>query len=317
MTSGFNYNNSVPIGIIFNKNINEYNTSVFSILNYFMDNTLHTDIYNKGRLNFKYSTDNNIRGDIMFSNDLYCIGGIKTKNYSNSELINSFAWLTKGKQYNEFDPIGNPSHDNVILYILGGRYNNENIQSGKTIQIKDGTQGNRKVLTSDNNGVASWDYVNYGTGNAYIVDLSDSYNFAVQTGIGIYIDDEWSLSGIYGGYFIIDMLSTAPLQRNINIILPHGNELENINMAEYSFRISNIYDENININIIAKRPEGDIDLLALTTNEKMLLKYSIETPNILNFTVKIINRWWYVIKREFMQSPINKVNIPIPYIPQM
>ena len=48
LTSGFNYNNSVPIGIIFNKNINEYNTvekeSVFSILNYFMDdigNTLY------------------------------------------------------------------------------------------------------------------------------------------------------------------------------------------------------------------------------------------------------------------------------------
>jgi len=323
LNSNHNYNENAykPIGINIKKIINNSLESVFNISNYFMDDigeTLHTDIYNKGRLNFKYITNNNIKGDIkgdiMFSNDLYCIGGIKTKNYSNSELINSFAWLTKGKQYNEFDPIGNPSHDNVILYILGGHYNNTNIQSGKTIQIKDGTQGNRKVLTSDNNGVASWDYVNYGTGNAYIVDLSDSYNFAVQTGIGIHIDDEWSLSGIYGGYFIIDMFSTAPLRRNINIILPYGNELEDINMAEYSFRISNIYDENIDINIIAKRPGTgrDIDLLALTINEKMLLKYSIETPNILNFTVKIINRWWYVIKREFMQSPINKVDVHIP-----
>ena len=256
MTSSFNYNNSVPIGIIFNKNINEYNTvekeSVFSILNYFMDdigNTLHTDICNKGRLNFKYITNNNIKGDIMFSNDLYCIGGIKTKNYSNSELIDSFAWLTKGKQYNGFDPIGNPSHDNVILYILGGHYNNNIIRRGKTIQIKDGTEGDRKVLTSDANGVASWDYINYGTGTINFIDLSVADNFAMQTSIGYFDDDYWYLDDNNGGTFIIDKFVGKTLQRNINIVLPYGDILEDINMAEYTFRIGNIYDNTISVNI--------------------------------------------------------------------
>jgi len=311
LTSGFNYNNSVPIGIIFNKNINEYNTSVFSILNYFMNdigNTLHTDIYNKGRLNFKYITDNNIKGDIMFSNDIYCIGGIKTKNYSNSELINSFAWLTKGKQYNGFDPIGNPSHDNVILYILGGHYNNIGIRGGKTIQIKDGTEGDRKVLTSDANGVASWEYINYGTGTINFVDLSVADNFAMQTRIGYFDDNYWYLDDNNGGTFIIDKFVGNTLQRNINIVLPYGDILEDINMAEYTFRIGNIYDNTVSVNIFVRvmgdETYSDNDILFLTEDEKSYLTQS--SGKFLTFTVKYSSGYWFVLKREFITS-INKV----------
>lgn len=313
LNSNHNYNENAykPIGINIKKIINNSLESVFNISNYFMDdigNTLHTDIYNKGRLNFKYITNNNIKGDIMFSNDLYCIGGIKTKNYSNSELINSFAWLTKGKQYNEFDPIGNPSHDNVILYILGGHYNNNIIRRGKTIQIKDGTEGDRKVLTSDANGVASWDYINYGTGTINFIDLSVADNFAMQTEIGYFDDDYWYLDDNNGGTFIIDKFVGDTLQRNINIVLPYGDILEDINMAEYTFRIGNIYDNTVSVNIFVRvmgdETYSDKDILFLTEDEKSYLTQS--SGKFLTFTVKYSSGYWFVLKREFITS-INKV----------
>lgn len=313
LVSSNNYNNfeNKFIGINIKKIVNGNLIPIFSILNYYSNNignTLHTDIYNKGRLNFKYITDNNIKGDIMFSNDLYCIGGIKTKNYSNSELIDSFAWLTKGKQYNEFDPIGNPSHDNVILYILGGHYNNTNIRGGKTIQIKDGTEGDRKVLTSDANGVASWDYINYGTGTINFIDLSVADNFAMQTKIGYFDDDYWYLDDNNGGTFIIDKFVGNTLQRNINIVLPYGDILEDINMAEYTFRIGNIYDNTVSVNIFVRvmgdKTYSDNDILFLTEDEKSYLTQS--SGKFLTFTVKYSSGYWFVLKREFITS-INKV----------
>lgn len=144
-------------------------------------NIKNTKLWNEinsltGQLRISSSFVDNDRsegGDIIFtlkigttSTELKNIAGIKSNDSYNPNK--GFLWVSRINSFKRgaSDWIGDPDDNRVVFYVK----KDNSLNNGKTIQIKDGNQKNKKILTSDENGCASWEY-NLNAGRYLIWNL--------------------------------------------------------------------------------------------------------------------------------------------------